>query len=540
MNDYMICLQARTSSNRLPAKSLLYLSNYPLFVLAAKRAQSTGLETLVLTSTCPDDDLLVKCAEQNNLKVFRGSLENTLERFVLALENENQNKIIVRLTADNYFPDGFLIQEMIEFFEKSNCEYLTTNDVSSGLPHGCSVEVFRYKVLCEALNSTVDPYDLEHVTPWVMRNKLVSVFEKYSYLNLDNRSTTIDTYSDFCLAMNILKNESDPDKVSFINLIQNAQKIWEKENFLPLNAKLIIGGAQLGLNYGYHGKKEYNAKAAQRLIELALKQGCRKFDTAQGYGDSEANIGAVQQRDQNVTIFVQNKLSCLNNLPNSYQLDSVRSEIRHSVHHSIVKLNKNSLDTMLLHRWSHWHNWGGVVRDEIISLKVSGLIKKIGASIQNEVELVAALQDDQIDSIQMPFNILDHRWAHLVPQIIKTKKQRKLEITVRSVFLQGLILSNSNKFWKTVAPDDYQNIINWLHALTLNLSDDNIKRIALKYVRSHKWIDGIIVGVETGEQLNEVIAIFAEDPLSIEELKYIFNSRMKLSENILNPALWRL
>ena len=101
-------------------------------------------------------------------------------------------------------------------------------------------------------------------------------------------------------------------------------------------------------------------------------------------------------------------------------------------------------------------------------------------------------------------------------------------------------MSNSNKFWKTVAPDDYQNIINWLHALTLNLSDDNIKRIALKYVRSHKWIDGIIVGVETGEQLNEVIAIFAEDPLSIEELKYIFNSRMKLSENILNPALWRL
>jgi len=176
----------------------------------------------------------------------------------------------------------------------------------------------------------------------------------------------------------------------------------------------------------------------------------------------------------------------------------------------------------------------------IISLKASGLIKKIGASIQNEDELVAALQDDQINSIQMPFNILDHRWAHLVPQIIKTKKQRKLEITVRSVFLQGLILSNSNKFWKTVAPDDYQNIINWLQTLTLNLSDDNIKRIALKYVRSHKWIDGIIVGVETSEQLNEVIAIFAEDPLSIEELKYIFNSRMKLSENILNPALWKL
>ena len=140
----------------------------------------------------------------------------------------------------------------------------------------------------------------------------------------------------------------------------------------------------------------------------------------------------------------------------------------------------------------------------------------------------------------MPFNILDHRWGHLIPKIINIKKQRDLEITVRSVFLQGLILSNSDKFWKTAAPHDYRNIINWLKDLMQFLGDDNIKRIALKYVHAHQWIDGIIVGVENDNQLSEVISIFNDDPFSVEELKYINDCRLELSENILNPAYWNV
>ena len=53
-----IVLQARTSSHRLPAKSLLPVAGVPLAVLCAHRLGSTGREVVLATSTERSDDLL--------------------------------------------------------------------------------------------------------------------------------------------------------------------------------------------------------------------------------------------------------------------------------------------------------------------------------------------------------------------------------------------------------------------------------------------------------------------------------------------------
>ena len=78
--------------------------------------------------------------------------------------------------------------------------------------------------------------------------------------------------------------------------------------------------------------------------------------------------------------------------------------------------------------------------DTFKNLKDNKIVQDIGVSVQTpEKELRTTLAIDDISVIQMPFNILDRRWDDLIPEISKQKKNRNLQIHVRSVFLQGLL-----------------------------------------------------------------------------------------------------
>ena len=50
-----------------------------------------------------------------NIPYYRGSLNNVKSRFLKICENYSDEKLVIRLTADNIFPDKFLINEMIKF-----------------------------------------------------------------------------------------------------------------------------------------------------------------------------------------------------------------------------------------------------------------------------------------------------------------------------------------------------------------------------------------------------------------------------------------
>ena len=112
-NAPLIILQARVTSSRLPAKILLPVAGYPLFVLAALRAKKTGIDLIVATSDEPSDDVICTAAAKFHLPVCRGSLNDVLGRFLEATNGQSEDRIIVRLTADNIFPDGDFIDELV-------------------------------------------------------------------------------------------------------------------------------------------------------------------------------------------------------------------------------------------------------------------------------------------------------------------------------------------------------------------------------------------------------------------------------------------
>ena len=98
-------IQSRLDSNRLPNKGLLPINNIPLTVLVAKRVISKKYKTIVATTIQKSDDDLCSILKNNNINYFRGSSNNVRKRILDCCNNYDDEDIIVRLTADNCFPD---------------------------------------------------------------------------------------------------------------------------------------------------------------------------------------------------------------------------------------------------------------------------------------------------------------------------------------------------------------------------------------------------------------------------------------------------
>ena len=110
---YRIILQSRTTSKRLPGKSLISLCNTPLTVLCAKRLKNKK-NLIIATSNNKSDDKLCKILEKNRIKFFRGSLNNVLSRFYYSSLDLKDEDIIIRATADNPIPDANLVKKCLK------------------------------------------------------------------------------------------------------------------------------------------------------------------------------------------------------------------------------------------------------------------------------------------------------------------------------------------------------------------------------------------------------------------------------------------
>ena len=59
-----------------------------------------------------------------------------------------------------------------------------------------------------------------------------------------------------------------------------------------MHKKIILGTAQLGMNYGITNKKgKLNFKESKDILNQAISFGIKTLDKAQNYGDAENLIG---------------------------------------------------------------------------------------------------------------------------------------------------------------------------------------------------------------------------------------------------------
>ena len=102
--------------------------------------------------------------------------------------------------------------------------------------------------------------------------------------------------------------------------------------------KLILGTAQLGLDYGINNRSgKPSRNDAFEILNTAKQHGIRTLDTAQAYGDAIEIIGEFNKNNEPFNIIT--KFSISENLDTEEYLNTV-----------IRKLNIDTLEAVLFHR----------------------------------------------------------------------------------------------------------------------------------------------------------------------------------------------
>ena len=165
-------LQARMSSSRLPGKVLADVAGAPMILRQIERVRRAKRVSrlIVATSIRSDDDPLVQALVGAGVEVVRGDLDDVLSRFILALDAASDQTVAVRLTADCPLADPTVIDAAIARFEQTGADYVTSGGDTRTFPKGLDTEVFKTDALRQAHAETADPYDREHVTPFIYRH----------------------------------------------------------------------------------------------------------------------------------------------------------------------------------------------------------------------------------------------------------------------------------------------------------------------------------------------------------------------------------
>lgn len=315
----------------------------------------------------------------------------------------------------------------------------------------------------------------------------------------------------------------------------------DKTSALISSKCLVLGAAQLGLNYGINNKiGTPNFSQAGELIRSAVESNVRYIDTAQAYGNSEEVIGRVLVEEFKNRIKLITKMSNLNMQRQDAPSSAINDIVDQGLHQSQLLLGQRKIDVVMLHRASHFSEWGGAAFDRLMHHKNIGNISSIGASIQNQSELLRVIENPHISYIQMPFNLLDSRWNYAIQKIKEVKKNRRLNIHVRSVFLQGLLISNNKLLWKSAQIEDSSAITHWLIHFCKKFQKKSIAELCICYVNSFEWINGVVIGVETKEQLMQNIEYFNSTALTQNEINEMLDMRPNVSEYTLDPSMWLL
>lgn len=166
--DYVVIIQARIGSNRLPGKCLRPLGSRTTLGHIASRLTSIPADRLI--AAVPDDaanDALAAEARRHRLMVVRGPERDVLGRFIVAFKKVPA-RCVVRLTADNPLVDEKLVTATMAALP-TDTESIASTETARNLPYGYSCEAFSGTLLTRAAASTQDAHDREHVTPWIYR-----------------------------------------------------------------------------------------------------------------------------------------------------------------------------------------------------------------------------------------------------------------------------------------------------------------------------------------------------------------------------------
>lgn len=171
-------IQGRMSSTRLPGKILAEIAGRPMLQHVYERAcRAKSLShVLFATSTDPSDNPAAEFCARHAIPFVRGSLHDVLDRYYQAARMADAD-VIVRITADCPLIDPQLIDDAVTALQTGGYDFVCNRlppPWHRTYPIGLDVEVCTFAALERAWKEADQPYQREHVMPYLYEGSLLA------------------------------------------------------------------------------------------------------------------------------------------------------------------------------------------------------------------------------------------------------------------------------------------------------------------------------------------------------------------------------
>jgi len=292
-------------------------------------------------------------------------------------------------------------------------------------------------------------------------------------------------------------------------------------------SRLVLGTAQLGMNYGILNRTgQPDLKTTKSIVKTAWESGIREFDTAQSYGQSEKVLGRIIK-----DLGIASKAKVITKFaPNLDHSD--RTALDKELKISMDNLGVESLYGMMLHREDMLDLWGKGLGRYLMGIVDSGRVTHVGVSVYSPEKAIQALNIESISMVQLPTNIIDRRFEKA--GVFQLAGEVGKKIYIRSIFLQGLLLilpESLPEHMRCAAP--VLNRLTWL-AQDIGLK---VMELCIGYIKHTFTHARLVFGAETQAQVRENLKCW--NVAWPNELTQRIQTEFKdVDEMILNPSLW--
>lgn len=283
---------------------------------------------------------------------------------------------------------------------------------------------------------------------------------------------------------------------------------------------LALGTVQFGLDYGIKNERgRVPEEEVRTILEAASSAGIDTLDTAAAYGDSERVLGAAMRDGCRVFKVVSKLLS--------EPVYPARDEL-------IASLERLGLDRLYAYMFhsSSTYERNPACFHELAECKAAGLVEKIGFSLYRPEEAERLLDSGLgIDIVQVPYNLLDRRFERIFGRL----KSEGVEIHVRSVFLQGLLLMDS-----TMLDDRFDSVRGQIKSIETAGRESGLDAatLCIGFAAHNTNVDRIIIGVDGMENLQANIRAFNRRSEASPVLERLGDISVA-DENIILPFKWK-
>lgn len=242
---------------------------------------------------------------------------------------------------------------------------------------------------------------------------------------------------------------------------------------------LVLGTAQWGLDYGATNTAgRLTDDAVQGILALLPRVGVGLLDTAPAYGDAEARIGSLAPG-----IPVQTKVS---------GTDDVRASLARS-----TDLLGRRPERVIVHDWPSLTDAQQASTAAVLeSLRDEGLVGLVGISGYDAPDLASGVAAfERLDLAQMPVSVLDQRLVGS-GDVAALRAQGGL-LQARSVFVQGVALSGPGE----TPLADHPDVVRLREACAS--AGVGVAAACRAFVRALDWVDEIVLGVTSADELME-------------------------------------